>query len=120
MTGWDTVIPLLGAGPTANCAVGCMMEDDLDGRLCHDGLIVAFERTGEGGGTAGVVSESRRASGRAFLGLSCTENVVTFVLGVVLTFTPVLSVVVVAVDEAVVPTAVVWVVVAMAGSGSWC
>lgn len=104
MTGWDTVIPL-GAGPTADCAVGCMMEDDLDGRLCRDGLIVAFERTGEDGGTAGVVSVSRRA----FFGLSCTRDVVTFAFGVVLAFTALLDVVVmvVVVDEAVVPTTVV-------------
>ena len=108
MTGWDTVIPL-GAGPTADCAVGCMMEDDLDGRLCRDGLIVAFERTGEDGGTAGVVSESRRALGRAFFGLSCTRDVVTFAFGVVLAFTALLDVVVmvVVVDEAVVPITVV-------------
>jgi len=85
-----------------------MMEDDLDDRLCLDGLIVAFERTGEDGGTAGVVSESRRVSARAFVGLSCTRDVVTFAFGVVLAFTAVLFVVaVLAIDEAVVPTAVV-------------
>ena|SRR5438445_83863 len=108
MTGWDTAIPL-AAGPTADCAVGCMIEDDLDGRLCRDGLIVAFERTGEGGGTTGVVSESRRPSGRAFVGLSSTRDVVTtFAFGVILAFTALLDVVVVvAVDNEVVPTAVV-------------
>ena len=47
---------------------GTDIDDDREGRLCHDGGSVAFAKTGEGGGTMGVVVDRRLD----FVGASCS------------------------------------------------
>jgi hypothetical protein len=89
------------------------MDDDRERRWCRDGVSVAFDKTGEGGGTTGVVVDRRLA----FVGVSCRVD------GVIVAVDETLALTADSDDSnevaVVVATAVV-VVVADTGSESCC
>lgn len=86
------------------------MDEDREGRLCRDGVSVAFDKTGEGGGTTGILVDRRLT----FVGVSGTVDGVTVALEETFVLTVDTD------DVAVVVAKAVVVVVAETGSDPCC